>query len=52
MAQGWRTAAMKRSWRRCQKPYHYYLVAHYDLPELIKSKGTIVNIGSKNAETG
>jgi L-fucose dehydrogenase len=31
---------------------HYYLVAHFALPELIKSKGTIVNIGSKVAETG
>jgi L-fucose dehydrogenase len=31
---------------------HYYLVAHYALPALIKSKGAIVNIGSKTAETG
>ncbi|HMU46030.1 MAG TPA: SDR family oxidoreductase [Chitinophagaceae bacterium] len=31
---------------------HYYLIAHYALPELIKSKGAIVNIGSKTAETG
>lgn len=31
---------------------HYYLIAHYSLPELIKSKGAIVNIGSKTAETG
>ncbi|MBV8388838.1 MAG: SDR family oxidoreductase [Mucilaginibacter sp.] len=31
---------------------HYYLLAHYALPELKKSKGTIVNIGSKTAETG
>ncbi len=31
---------------------HYYLVAHYALPELIKKKGAIVNIGSKTAETG
>jgi NAD(P)-dependent dehydrogenase (short-subunit alcohol dehydrogenase family) len=31
---------------------HYYLMAHHALPELIKSKGTIVNIGSKVAETG
>jgi len=31
---------------------HYYLVAQYALPELIKSKGAIVNIGSKVAETG
>lgn len=31
---------------------HYYLLAHYALPELKKSKGAIVNIGSKTAETG
>ena len=31
---------------------HYYLMAHYALPELIKSKGAIVNISSKTAETG
>jgi L-fucose dehydrogenase len=31
---------------------HYYLMAHYALPELIKSKGSIVNISSKTAETG
>jgi L-fucose dehydrogenase len=31
---------------------HYYLVVHYALPQLIKSKGAIVNIGSKVAETG
>jgi L-fucose dehydrogenase len=31
---------------------HYYLVAHFALPELIKSKGAIVNISSKTAETG
>lgn len=31
---------------------HYYLIAHYALPELKKSKGAIVNIGSKTAETG
>ena len=31
---------------------HYYLMAHYALPWLIKSKGSIVNIGSKTAETG
>ena len=31
---------------------HYYLLAHYALPELIQSKGAIVNIGSKTAETG
>lgn len=31
---------------------HYYLMAHYAIEELIKSKGSIVNIGSKVAETG
>ena len=31
---------------------HYYLLAHYALPELKKSKGAIVNISSKTAETG
>lgn len=31
---------------------HYYLMAHHALPELKKSKGSIVNIGSKTAETG
>jgi L-fucose dehydrogenase len=31
---------------------HYYLVAHYALAALKKSKGAIVNIGSKTAETG
>jgi len=31
---------------------HYYLMAHHALPELIKNKGVIVNIGSKVAETG
>ena len=31
---------------------HYYLLVHYALPELIKSKGPVVNIGSKTAETG
>ena len=31
---------------------HYYLVAHHALPALIKSKGSIVNIGSKTGETG
>jgi L-fucose dehydrogenase len=31
---------------------HYYLLAHHALPELIKSRGSIVNIGSKTAETG
>jgi L-fucose dehydrogenase len=31
---------------------HYYLLAHNALPELIKSKGAIVNITSKTAETG
>jgi L-fucose dehydrogenase len=31
---------------------HYYLLAHYALPALIQSKGAIVNISSKTAETG
>src|SRR5690606_14272918 len=31
---------------------HYYLMAHYALPALKASKGTIVNITSKTAETG
>jgi L-fucose dehydrogenase len=31
---------------------HYYLMAHKALPELVKSKGAIVNITSKTAETG
>lgn len=31
---------------------HYYLMAHYALPELKKSRGAIVNITSKTAETG
>ncbi|MCF1713717.1 SDR family oxidoreductase [Flavihumibacter sp. RY-1] len=31
---------------------HYYLMAHHVLPELKKSKGSIVNITSKTAETG
>lgn len=31
---------------------HYYLLAHHALPFLIASKGSIVNISSKTAETG
>lgn len=31
---------------------HYYLMAQYSLPELKKSKGAIVNIGSKTSFTG
>lgn len=31
---------------------HYYLMAHHALPELKKSKGSIVNISSKTADTG
>jgi NAD(P)-dependent dehydrogenase (short-subunit alcohol dehydrogenase family) len=31
---------------------HYYLMAHFALPELKKSSGPIVNITSKTAETG
>jgi L-fucose dehydrogenase len=31
---------------------HYYLMAHFALPELKKSKGVILNITSKTADTG
>ncbi|HEX5651842.1 MAG TPA: SDR family oxidoreductase, partial [Chitinophagaceae bacterium] len=31
---------------------HYYLLAHFALPELKKTKGAIVNITSKTADTG
>lgn len=31
---------------------HYYLIVHYALTELKKTKGAIVNISSKTAETG
>ncbi|PIB30421.1 short-chain dehydrogenase [Maribacter sp. 4U21] len=31
---------------------HYYLIAHHALPALKKSKGAIVNIGSKTSVTG
>ncbi len=31
---------------------HYYLMAHHALPFLKQSKGAIVNVGSKTAETG
>ena len=31
---------------------HYYLIVHHALPQLIKTKGAIVNISSKTAETG
>ncbi|MBP3943841.1 SDR family oxidoreductase [Sphingobacteriaceae bacterium WQ 2009] len=31
---------------------HYYLLAHHALEDLKKSKGTILNISSKTAETG
>jgi L-fucose dehydrogenase len=31
---------------------HYYLLAHHTLPELKKTKGAIVNITSKTADTG
>lgn len=31
---------------------HYYLIVHHALPELKKTKGAIVNISSKTAETG
>src|SRR5437763_1655105 len=35
-----------------QNLIHYYDMAHFALPELKKSRGAIVNIGSKVAETG
>lgn len=35
-----------------QNLVHYYLVAQTALPELIRSRGAIVNITSKTAETG
>ena len=31
---------------------HYYMMAHHALPALVQSKGAIVNISSKTAETG
>ena len=31
---------------------HYFLLAHYALPALIASRGSILNINSKTAETG
>lgn len=31
---------------------HYYIMAHFALPELKKCKGSIINITSKTAETG
>lgn len=31
---------------------HYYMMAHYTLPELKKTRGAIVNIGSKTSVTG
>jgi len=31
---------------------HYYLLVHHALPALIQSRGSIVNISSKTAETG
>ncbi|MCK0159186.1 SDR family oxidoreductase [Allomuricauda sp. F6463D] len=31
---------------------HYYMMAHYALPDLKKNKGSIVNIGSKTSVTG
>lgn len=31
---------------------HYYEMAHFALPELKKTRGSIVNVGSKVAETG
>ncbi|MHC5308071.1 L-fucose dehydrogenase [Bartonella sp. LJL80] len=31
---------------------HYFTMAHYTLPHLVKTRGSIVNIGSKTAVTG
>ena len=31
---------------------HYYSMAHYSLPHLKRSRGSIVNVGSKTAVTG
>jgi len=31
---------------------HYYAMAHYSLPHLKRSRGSVVNIGSKTAVTG
>lgn len=31
---------------------HYFLIVHHALPELIKSKGAVVNVCSKTSETG
>ncbi len=35
-----------------QNMVHYYLLAHHALPALIKTRGPILNITSKTAETG
>lgn len=32
--------------------HHYYAMAHYALPHLIKAKGNIINVSSKTALTG
>ena len=44
------TVRFLRSLRR--NLVHYYELAHFALPELKRSRGAIVNIGSKVAETG
>lgn len=36
----------------CRNLVHYYDVARFALPELKKAKGSIVNVGSKVAQTG
>jgi L-fucose dehydrogenase len=36
----------------CRNLAHYYEMAHFALPELEPSRGAIVNVGSKVAETG
>ncbi len=42
----------KFMWSLHKNLVHYYLMAHFALPELIKSKGSILNISSKTADTG
>ena len=35
-----------------ENPVHYFTMAHYAVPHLVKTRGSIVNIGSKTAVTG
>ena len=49
----WSMATMRNFMQSLHKNLvHYYLMAQLTLPELKKSKGSIVNISSKTAETG